>query len=99
RFHDTNLNAAIMAGKAGKTTGVVNMPGSLQLIAGTADGTTANWKGVTNPHEITDTFEGVYDAIYSGSKGMLIPNTVVFPTKVMTRLRRQNSLANGDSII
>jgi len=101
RFHDADLNDAIMRGVAALgISGMINMPGSLQLQAGVVAGTTADWLDpLVTPNQITDTFEALYSAIYDGSNGKLKPNTCVIPSKVATRLRRQNSLANGDSII
>lgn len=99
RMHDNDLNGAIMSGVPSLSiTGVLNQPGSLQLQAGVYAGTTANWVAAT-PQEVVDSFEAVYSAIYDGSNGTLTPDTAVFPGKVGRVLRRQNSLANGDSIL
>lgn len=98
RFHDSKLNRAILLGASSKSiTGVINQPGSYQIIAGTYSGTTGTWSGAAAT-QITDTVERTYSAIDDGSQGNLKPNTAVLPTTMRNILRRQNSLANGDSI-
>ena len=100
RYHDRKFNTAVMTGNAKKgITGVLNQPGSYQIQAGVYAGTTGNWTGGATPEQVTDTFQVVYDAIFDGSNGTLRPNTAVLPSRVMKVLRRQNSLANGDSIM
>lgn len=100
RLHDTDFNTAVMSGVPKLSiTGVLNQPGSLQLQAGVATGTTADWVGTASPQQVVDSFEAVFSAIDDASGGTIKPDTVVFPGKVGRVLRRQNSLANGDSIM
>ncbi len=71
--------------------GLCNVPGRSDIAA------TAAWSTLT-PSQICDEFSTVYDAIYSGTAGVMMPDTVVMPTRLRSLFKKQNSIAANTSI-
>jgi hypothetical protein len=94
RNWSNKMNAAILSGVTGRFTGVINAPGSSQLVAGTADNTTAAWVLSASPDNIVETLETVRQTFETRTSGNVVPDTVAFPSSIAIALRRQKSLAS-----
>ena len=100
RWFDQQLNGAILNGVTGAGMhGMLGIPGSHQMIAGTATGTTAAWATTATPEQIVGSMEAMFGAIDSVTTDTpVMPNTVVFPSTVAPRLRGQKSVATDTTI-
>lgn len=96
RYWHRKVDAAIRSGVTGKFRGVLNYQGSLQLIAGTATGTTASWSTAT-PDQIVDSWSAVRQAIDDAGDD-LSPNTCVMPTSLRSRLKMQRSIGSDKTV-
>jgi hypothetical protein len=94
RNRSNRFNAAILSGVTGKFTGVINAPGSSQLVAGTTDNTTAAWVLSASPDNIVETLETVRQTFETRTSGNIVPDTVAFPSSIAIALRRQKSLVS-----
>jgi hypothetical protein len=96
--HDWHLNvdAAWRDGVSGVFEGVLDIPGSLQLTAGSS-GTTAAWATTATPDQICDSFTAVRMAIDNAGPG-LKPDTVVFPSTIAGKLLAPRYAIGGPSI-
>lgn len=75
----------------GQLPGLCNLPGRSDIAAAAA------WSTLT-PSQIVDEFSLVYDAVYSGTAGVIEPDTVVMPTRLRALFKKQNSIAANTSI-
>jgi hypothetical protein len=93
RAYVRTLNNYIRSGSAADSiAGMTNLPGRKNLVS------TGAWSGLT-PAQIQADFVRAFDAIWDGTGGTFVPDTVVFPSSVRGRLLQQNSVATNDNIL
>ena len=93
-----DVDTAWRDGIAGKFEGVLNYPGSQQLIAGTTPGTIAAWETTATPDQIVNSMATMRKAFDTAGPG-LRPDTVVLPSAVEARLTTDLRSTSSDTTI
>lgn len=93
RAYTRTLNNYIRSGSdADSMPGMTNLPGRKNLVS------TGVWSGLS-PAQIQADFTRCFDAIWDGTGGTFLPDSVVFPSSVRGQLLQQNSIASNDNIL